>query len=396
MNNENNIKIYMLGGFTIAGNGIEASEKDYRASKVWKLIQYLVINRDRAVPHTEIMDLFCSGEQMTNPENALRTMIYRTRALLADSGFDNADDLIISKRGTYYWNTNITSWIDTVEFEELYEKINSSESYTKEDGYNQLELLLKATELYRGDFLPESAGESWVMPLEQKYRSMYINCAHKTLKLLIEDGRYLDAEKLCGKAVRVDAFDEELLEYRLQSLIAQGKNAEAFDEYKRMETMFFDVMGASFSQNLRKLYNQIERPRLNEGISLDELLNDWLKDIDHAGAFYCDLSVFKAVCQIEARSIFRSGKSIYIVSIDTKPETGDKRSGVMKQLAMSIPSSLRQGDLFTRSGPNQYLLMLRSLTYEDCKMLIKRIIRTLDSRRASKIVGTSIQAINPV
>jgi len=66
----------------------------------------------------------------------------------------------------------------------------------------------------------------------------------------------------------------------------------------------------------------------------------------------------------------------------------------MKQLGMAIPGSLRKGDLFTRCSPNQYMLMLFSLTYEDCKTLISRIIHTLDSKYLPKIMGTHIKYIS--
>jgi len=68
----------------------------------------------------------------------------------------------------------------------------------------------------------------------------------------------------------------------------------------------------------------------------------------------------------------------------------------MKQLGMAIPGSLRKGDLFTRYSPSQYMLMLYSLTYEDCKMLINKIMHSLDSKNLAKIIGTHIRHLNPI
>jgi tetratricopeptide (TPR) repeat protein len=225
---------------------------------------------------------------------------------------------------------------------------------------------------------------------------MYISCVHKALKLLIESGRLNEAEELCAKALRIDPFDEKILEFRLRSLIALGKNAEAYDEYRSMETMFYEIMGVRFSEDLRKLHNQIIRPAVDEELSLEEILDEWLKGVDYPGAFYCDLSVFKTVYQIEARNAYRSGKSSFIVRIDTKQELGDKRLGVMKQLGMVIPGNLRRGDLFTRTSPNQYMLMLHNLTYENCKMLVDRILRSLDAKRLARISDTSIKPLIPI
>ena len=390
-NNGEQVRIYMLGGFKIAFGKAQISDQEKRTSKILKLLQYLIVHMHRLIPQSELIDVFCDGEAMRNPGNSLRTMIYRARSLLATAGFELADDMIISKSGGYTWNSNIPYIVDVDEFEQLYETTITS-SITKE----HLDVLLRAVEIYKGDFLPDSAGESWVMPLGRRYRSMYIICVHKALKLLIEDNRSEEAERLCADALRVDPFDEKILEYRLRALLAQDKNQDALDEYKRMETMFFEVMGVSFSESLRKLYNQIQRPAVKEGIALSDMLDEWRQGADFPGAFYCDLSVFKTVYQIEARSASRSGKSIYIVRIDTKHEPGERRMSVMRHLGMMIPGSLRKGDLFTRSSPSQYMLMLHSLTYEDCKSLVNRILRSLDAQKLAKILGTSIIPLVPI
>ena len=68
----------------------------------------------------------------------------------------------------------------------------------------------------------------------------------------------------------------------------------------------------------------------------------------------------------------------------------------MQQLGVLIPRTLRMGDLFTRSSPNQYMIMLHSLTYEDCKMLIDRIMQALDSKYLSKLIGATVRPVRPV
>ena len=385
------IRIGMFGGFTIVSDSAQFSQQEKRTSKIWKLLQYLIVHRHRLIPQSELIIAFCAGEQMRNPSNSLRTMIYRARAVLAKAGFEQAEDMILAKSGGYTWNSNLPCIVDVEEFETLY-NLTNVDVIDKD----QLDLLLKTLEVYKGDLLPGSAGETWVMPLARRYRSMYVICVHKALKLLIEEGRSAEAQALCAKALRIDPFDEKILEYHLQSLLAQGKSAEALNEYKRMETMVYEVVGVSFSESLRKLYNQIQRPALKEGQTLEETLDEWLLGNDFPGAFYCDLSVFKTVYQIEARSASRSGRATYVARIDTRHEPGEKRGSVMKQLGMSIPGSLRKGDLFTRSSPNQYMLMLHNLTYEDCKMLVNRILRSLDAKKLSKIVGTTIKALTPI
>ena len=385
------IRIEMLGGFVIASDGNRIMEQEKRSSKIWKLLQYLVVNRHKTVSHEELMDVFFDSDFVGNPGSSVRTMVYRARSALTNGGLTCADDIILSGSGGYAWNNTVRCSIDVEEFEALCKKTGSIS--VREE---RLELLLQATELYRGDFLPYSSSEMWVMPLARWYRSLYFNCVHEALELLNEAGRDDDAVELCVKALRMDPFDEKILEYYLQSLLAQGKNAEALDEYKRMESMFYDELGVDFSSNLRALYSKIQQPEVDEGLALEDTLKEWLNDNVFSGAYYCDLSVFKIIFMLEARSTSRSGRSTFIVRFDTKHEAKAKEGGVMAQLGSAIAETLRKGDVYTRSSPSQYMLMLHKLTYENCKMLVNRILRTLDSKYLPKVIGTTIKPISPI
>ena len=385
------LKIEMLGGFGIVSGENRVTEQVGKSSKVWKLIQYLITNRNKSVSQEELINVFCDGDLVANPGSALRTMVSRARAALEKAGLDNADELILAKSGGYAWNNKIKCEVDAEEFEELCKKANSKIPEDK-----RLECLLQATNIYRGDFLPNSAGDMWVIPLARWYRSMYISCAHDALELLTRKGHNVEAEELCAKALRMDPFDEQLLEYRLRSLLAQGKNAEAYDEYKRMEVMFYDVLCVQFSESLSALYSQIQKPIIKEGATLEAVIEDFLKDANYTGAYNCDITAFKTMCQIEARSMSRSGRTTFLARFDTKHEPQAKNGGVMKQLADAIPNSLRKGDLFTRATPSQYMLMLHNLTYEDCKSLIDRIMYTLDTKYLPKIIGVSIKPLRPI
>jgi DNA-binding SARP family transcriptional activator len=366
-------------------------EQKKKASKIWKLIQYLVINRRKMVSQDELMDVFFNSDAVGNPGSSVRTMVYRARTLLAESGFAFADDVILSGSNGYSWNSALRCSVDAEEFEALCKKVTSITA-TEE----RLEALLQACELYRGDFLPNSSSEMWVMPLARWYRSMYFNCVHEALVLLNEVGRSYDAEELCVKALRMDPFDERILECYLRALLALGKNAEALEEYKRMESMFYDELGVDFSDNLRALYGLIQQSDIKEQLSLEATLKGWLEAADFPGAYYCDLSVFKIVYQIEARSTYRSGRTTFIVRFDTKHEPSTKNSGIMNQLGNAIAQTLRKGDIYTRSSPSQYMLMLHKLTYENCKLLVNRILHAVDSKYLPKVIGTTIRPIKPI
>ena len=361
------------------------------SSKILKLLQYLIIHRHRFVSRGELLEIFCGGDRTGNPDSSLRMLVSRARATLANNGLPCAGEMILFKNGGYSWNNAVSCDVDAEEFEALCKKA----ALNVEDD-ERLELLMQAVRLYKGDFLPDSADEMWVIPLARWYGSMFVDCVRGALELLTKKRRYAEAEELCVKALRIAPFDEELLGYHLRVLIAQGRNADALATYKRIEDMFYDTIGVRFSDNLRSLYSQMQHPVIEDNLPLETVLKSYLGEADVPGAFYCDFSVFAALYTIESRSVARSGRDVYIVRIDTRHEPGAKGGGVMKQLGEAITASLRMGDLFTRASPSQYLLMLHSLTYEDCNSLISRIMHALDSKYLPEIIGTSIKAVTPV
>ena len=386
------LRVEMLGGFAIVSNGNRITEQARKSSKVWRLLQYLVTNRYRSVSQDELLEVFCDEDLQINPGSVLRTMVYRARGVLEKSGLGCADSLIIAKSGGYSWNNSIPCTTDIEEFEALLKKAGV-EGISKE---SKLELLLQASELYKGDFLPNSTGDLWVIPLVRYYRTLYLSCVHDAVDLLDELGRSIIAGELCTRALCVDPFDEQLIEHHLKALIAQDKVDEALKFYKKMEAMFYDVLGVNFSDNLRSLYGKIQYQETKSKLSLDDLLEEWLNDADFPGAYYCDASIFKALYQIEARSVPRSGRTAFIIRFDTKHEPKGKDGGIMKQLGVAIPGCLRMGDLFTRSSPSQYMILLYSLTQEDCQMLINRILRAIDSKHLPSLIGTQFKHITPV
>jgi GGDEF domain-containing protein len=70
----------------------------------------------------------------------------------------------------------------------------------------------------------------------------------------------------------------------------------------------------------------------------------------------------------------------------------------MDSLFEVIKSSLRRGDVFSRFSVTQFVLMLPTLTYENCEMVMERVIRRYKQAyraKAAEIVA-NVQPLSPV
>ena len=79
---QNTIQVTCLGNFTISNGDAVLTDEINRSLKLWNVLCYLIVHRDRFVPQTELIELFWSEDSSANPTNALKTLLYRLRSML--------------------------------------------------------------------------------------------------------------------------------------------------------------------------------------------------------------------------------------------------------------------------------------------------------------------------
>jgi DNA-binding SARP family transcriptional activator len=68
------IKIKMFGNFEIIVNGNVVLSQLRQAKKTCQFLEYLILKKDRAVPHEELLEMLWSDKENRNPATALRTL----------------------------------------------------------------------------------------------------------------------------------------------------------------------------------------------------------------------------------------------------------------------------------------------------------------------------------
>ena len=102
---DSKLSITLFSHFEIRMNGepILVSLSNTRKTKLF--LSYLLLHKNKAIPHRELFELLWSGEDYSNPGTALRTLLYRYRALVDKSGITQLRNSIISRRGAP-WKRN--------------------------------------------------------------------------------------------------------------------------------------------------------------------------------------------------------------------------------------------------------------------------------------------------
>ena len=188
------IYITMFGSFQLRWGDLIVEDSGSRAHKLWSVLEYLVAFRNKDISHLELQESLWGDSETDNFANTLKSLIYRIRTLLVNSGLPMAKDLIVYKRGIYSWNNSVATVVDCEVFEDLIKKASDPHM----PGQQRIELYQKAIALYKGDFLPNSAYEPWVIPLSTYYHNLYIKCVCEAVELLRHLERYDEIPHLQG------------------------------------------------------------------------------------------------------------------------------------------------------------------------------------------------------
>lgn len=369
---KSNYEITMFGEFTISNGKEIITDQANRSKKVWTLLEYLIVHRDRSVTQKELVDLLWPGSDTKDPINTLKVLMHRVRTLLDELGKDSGKKMIYYKSGAYGWNDELKCSIDTEQFTSALKSAEDTEEEKK------LNFLLQAVRLYEGDFLQKNGSETWIMQLSAQYRTKFLQAASQAASILFEQERYEELIDLCRHVIRLCPYEEEFYLYLLKGLIKTQQADKAQEEYRHVSELFFREFGITPSEELTAIYKEVVETSHAPEMNL-EIIKDKLSEEPTKGSFYCEFEFFKTIYRLEARSAARTGQSVYIGLMTVMNAAGDDlpnqktMNRVMDALHDTIRRALRKGDIFTRYSLNQYLIMLPTTTYETSNMVMERI-----------------------
>ena len=379
------LKIQMLGGFSLRLGKRELQDTDTRSKKVWVLLAYLIIHREQTVAQRTLIDLLWGDEtDSINPENALRITMHRTRTLLEQLSPELGRGMILRRRGGYQWNGG--GEVDSERFEALC-------CQKAEDPDLRLRNLMEAISLYRGDYLPRQSSEVWVVSTAAYLHNLFVSAAQEAVELLIQQGRSHEAAGVCRRCLALEPCHEGFCRELMQLLAAAGDRRGAAEVYDRLSKRLFDDFGISPSEETRAVYRAAAYSPEDRVLSIDDVMGNLRESDAPSGALQCDFDYFRILCHALSRTMERSGGAAHVVLLDVistaeremPRQTIDR---VMGQLSQQIRLSLRRGDVFCQCSVSQFTVLLSRANFENCQMICDRILRNF--RRAYPYVPIRI------
>lgn len=389
--------IQLLGGFSITIGGRSVSDQCQRSKKPWNILEYLIYYHDREIPSSELSDLIWGDNPNTNPANALKTLIFRSRKLLEPLGLP-VQELIVQRRSTYSWTPDIEIQLDADQFEHLCTQ--SRDPGLSDD--ERLALLLQALELYKGDFLPQAAWETWVIPINDHFHKLFLQTALAATEMLSSRSDWESLTAICRQAIAIEPFYESFYYHLIYALYHMGDQAQALERYQAMTDLFYNKFAITPSERMKDLYKIIQDKEHGVTTDLSLIQQSMQENLHSTGAYACEYTVFRDIYRLERRAIERTGDSIFLCLLTISTEDGMLPKSLilgraMEHLNKVIMSSLRRGDVYTRYSVSQYLILLPSASFENGEMVMQRIIRNFKKEYVRKDLNVHfcLQAIEP-
>ena len=368
------LTINLLGGFSMERNGKILTDDINRSQKLWSVLAYLVIHRDRDIPQSEFIEQFWQKDNSSNPTSALKTLLYRIRAMI-EPLFGEDVQPVIARRGAYRWNPDIPCFVDMDRFEDLCARAHEPEW----DEQQRLAFYREATALYRGMLLPKLSDQIWLMPLAARCHNKFVEAVQELSALLTQHSCYEELADLDLRASNLDPADENLNILAIRALLYQGRNAQALAHYEAATELLYRNFGIRASQELRSLYGEIMVVEQGLETDLDVIREELRETADRPGAFVCEYGFFREIYRLEARRSSRSGVCVHIAVLTVSMPDGTvpalkQLNATMEQLLTVLRNHLRSGDVISRYSASQYAIMLPAANLEDSNKVLERII----------------------
>ena len=244
------IETSSLGKLVIKANGQIVSDQMKQSSKVWQLLNLLIINRNKPISTAVLCEAIWDDDYEGDTSKAVQNLIYRLRRMLMNN------DCVIYKNKTYMLNPETEWHIDVYELEDNFQKSqNASLSPQK-----KIEILNQIIALYNGEYMLQLfCNETQTYVAVNRYKRMYIESVCMLTDLYGEQKEYDKVYTICEKAIELEPMEEPLYIRIAESMRQANKTAQAL----KLLDFYFDSlqrkMGITASDAIIGLYTELNK-----------------------------------------------------------------------------------------------------------------------------------------
>ncbi len=251
VNEQHSLAIYCLGPFRVYQN--DQLVKEWNSLKGLTIFKYLVAQQGKPIAKDILMDVIWPNVNAEATRRNLHQAIYSLRQTLRQNDPDFQH--IQFHNDCYFLNSEITAWIDFVEFEKHIkagQRLEASEKLTE-----AISVYGIANGLYNGDFLEEELYEDWPRAQREHIRNQYLQIADRLSAYYVHQNEHTAAVALCQKVLSCDKCNEIAHRRLMRCYHAQGQRHLAIRQYQTCVEVLEEELNLTPAARTVALYRQI-------------------------------------------------------------------------------------------------------------------------------------------
>lgn len=223
--------------------------------KTGQLLKYLLIHRRTRVSRESLMERFWARHDPDSARNNLNVAVYGLRKCLKEQ--DISCNFIVFHEGGYQIDEKMPLEIDIDAFNYNIARAGSLAASGNDEG--ALQAYQRATELYRGEFLPDDLCESWTQPLRQELTDKYADACRYIADYLVEARALREALEVLARLLEIDDCDEAVHRRVMQVHALMGQRHLALRQFNLCKEALARELNVSPETETVALFEKIRR-----------------------------------------------------------------------------------------------------------------------------------------
>lgn len=241
---DKDIIINLFGKLEIYTSKGVLTEEEISSPRICRFLVYMLLHGKHPVPPRTILEQIWPEEDAENAGTKIKSLAYRLQ-----TAFSVISDtrLIISTLAGYQLNPELDIMTDVQQFEDCW--LQAQSAITMQ---TKLELLRKATEIYRGNIYETASSEHWLMAHELAYRYKCLGVYVEIMRMYYELQDYTNVQRYAALALNIDKASVDAYYWMIRAMRQRDSLSMAKGELKMAEHILTDEEYAELCQKLEK------------------------------------------------------------------------------------------------------------------------------------------------
>jgi len=263
--NPGGLSLALLGAFQTTLNNEPLG--GISADKIRGVLAYLVVESDRPHRRSFLAEMFWPDRPSSVARGNLKQAIAILRKVLGDR--DASNPYLLVSRNSIQFNASSHYWLDLSKFTEALDASMNHRHRQLESCEKCAESLLRAMELYRGDFLaefylPESREfEEWAAIRREALRRQMANALRLLTTHHEQRGELEAARKHARRLVNHEPWNEGNHRILMRMLAITGKRSEALRQFKTCRRIIREEFDTAPADETLILYQKIQNGQID-------------------------------------------------------------------------------------------------------------------------------------